>query len=506
MNVEETPLRPALFIPAPRSPQTTDLHDVTAAPPVVTGRRRPLPGWLRSYRVTAVAADLLAVGLAGATAEVVRFGTDVEPVTVVRLGLFPLLWLGVVLANGGYHVGVLGMGSEEFRTLVRAGVETLAAISFVSYAASLELSRGLVVVAVPTVVLLSCATRWLLRRRLRRRRAAGQCMRSVVAIGREKAVLELVRQLRQDRHCGMVVVGACVPDPSTADLLPQEDIPVLGDLTSAARVVRASDADTVAVMSSSETAATYLRRLSWELEGSGVELLVAPGVMEVAGPRMHVRPLIGLPLLHVEEPQFTGPRRWAKEVLDRVLAAVALILALPFIVAIAVAVRRDSPGPVLFLQRRVGRAGRPFTMIKFRTMIVDADARRIELAGRNQNSDGPLFKVCDDPRVTRVGRVLRRLSLDELPQLLNVLTGHMSLVGPRPPLPAEVAGYDDAVRRRLLVKPGLTGLWQISGRSDLSWDQSVRLDLRYVENWSPSLDLMILWKTLGAVVRGTGAY
>lgn len=343
MNAEEAPLRPSLLIPAPRTPETTSLQEGTAAPPVVAGGRRPLPRWLQSYLVTAVTGDLLAVGLAAATAQVVRFGTDVAPVTAVSLGLFPLVWLGAVLASGGYQVGVLGLGSEEFRTLLRAGVGTLAAISFVSYAASLDLSRGLVLVAVPAVVVLSCAARWLLRRRLHRRRAAGDCLRSVVAIGRETAVLELVRQLRQDSHCGMMVVAACVPDPSTAVLLREEKIPVLGDLTSAARIVRAFDADTVAVMSSSETAATYLRRLSWELEGSGVELLVAPGVMEVAGPRMHVRPFVGLPLLHVEEPQFTGPRRWVKEVLDRVLAAVALLLALPFILAIAVAVRRDSP-------------------------------------------------------------------------------------------------------------------------------------------------------------------
>jgi exopolysaccharide biosynthesis polyprenyl glycosylphosphotransferase len=312
--------------------------------------------------------------------------------------------------------------------------------------------------------------------------------------------------MRRDRHCGMQVVGACVPQPAAADLLRAEGVPVLGDLSAAAGVVRSLRADAVAVTCSSETAAVYLRRLSWDLEGSGVELLVAPGLMEVAGPRMHMRPFIGLPLVHVEEPEFTGPKRLVKNLLDRMGAMVVLLLTAPVLACIALAVRLDSPGPVLFRQQRVGQGGRAFTMLKFRTMVADAESRREALRSRNQNSDGLLFKVTGDPRVTRVGRVLRRYSLDEIPQLLNVVSGRMSLVGPRPPLPEEVALYDDSVARRLLVKPGLTGLWQVSGRSDLTWEEAVRLDLRYVENWSLALDIQILWKTVSAVVRAEGAY
>jgi exopolysaccharide biosynthesis polyprenyl glycosylphosphotransferase len=228
--------------------------------------------------------------------------------------------------------------------------------------------------------------------------------------------------------------------------------------------------------------------------------------MEVAGPRMHMRPFIGLPLLHVEEPEFTGARRLVKEVVDRLGAGLALLAIAPMLLVVALAVRLDSVGPVLFRQVRIGRDGREFSMLKFRTMVADAEEQRAALLDRNEKADGLLFKIADDPRVTRVGRVLRRFSLDELPQLLNVLGGQMSLVGPRPPLPAEVALYDDSVRRRLLVKPGLTGLWQVSGRSDLTWEESVRLDLRYVENWSLLLDLMILWKTASAVLRARGAY
>ena len=252
--------------------------------------------------------------------------------------------------------------------------------------------------------------------------------------------------------------------------------------------------------SASETAAQYLRQLSWQLEGTGIELLVAPGLIEVAGPRLHIRPFEGLPLLSVEQPRFEGWRAGDQgRRRPRPSPRWRLLLLAPVLLGIALAVRLTSPGPVLYRQERVGLNGRSFTMLKFRSMVVDAD-RRLEDLRDDNISDGLLFKMRDDPRVTPVGRWLRRLSLDELPQLLNVLGGSMSLVGPRPPLPGEVARYDTSVSRRLLVKPGLTGLWQISGRSDLSWEESVRLDLRYVENWSLAMDLLILWKTGRAVL------
>jgi exopolysaccharide biosynthesis polyprenyl glycosylphosphotransferase len=233
---------------------------------------------------------------------------------------------------------------------------------------------------------------------------------------------------------------------------------------------------------------------------------VAPALSEVARERVEVRPAGGVPLLHVPAPMLSGPQRALKGLLDRIAAAVLLLLAAPVMLVVAVLIRSGSSGPALFRQRRVGRAGEEFTCLKFRTMIADAEARRAELAHLNERHDGLLFKIRHDPRITRVGAVLRKYSIDELPQLINVLTGDMSLVGPRPPLPQEVARYDDALRRRLLVKPGLTGLWQVSGRSELSWAESVRLDLNYVDNWSPALDARILFRTAAAVVKGTGAY
>jgi exopolysaccharide biosynthesis polyprenyl glycosylphosphotransferase len=245
--------------------------------------------------------------------------------------------------------------------------------------------------------------------------------------------------------------------------------------------------------------------LSWALEQRGVELIVSPGIIEVAGPRISVRPVAGLSLLHLERPAASGGPHLLKNVFDRVLGLALVIVLSPLLIGLALAVRLTSRGPVLFVQHRVGRAGKEFKMLKFRSMYVDAEQR---LGDLHALSDGNavLFKLRDDPRVTGLGKLLRRFSLDELPQLINVLRGEMSLVGPRPPLPQEVALYAADDTRRMLVKPGLTGLWQVSGRSDLSWEESVRLDLRYVDNWSMTLDLLILWKTVRAVVLGSGAY
>jgi exopolysaccharide biosynthesis polyprenyl glycosylphosphotransferase len=503
-------------IPIPRAGNRLRAVDELAPEPAAA--RRPLRRWMRRYVMAAIAVDLLAAVAALVTAVFIRLdpvvSTAAAPLAALSplvgiaplTAVVPLAWVVLVHASRGYEPGELGAGSEEFRSLLRAGLLLVAGISFTSYAFDLDVSRSLVVIAVPLMVALGAVGRYGLRRRVHALRAQGRCLRSVVVVGRERAVLDLVQQLRRERHCGMEVVGACVPDPAGAHLLRNEGIETVGDLDHVALVARALDADAVAVTSSSETAAAYLRRLSWQLEGAGVELLVAPGLTEIAGPRMHMRPFIGLPLVHVEEPEFRGPKRWVKGGLDRLVAGLAIVLLAPLLAAIALAVRLDSRGPILFRQVRIGRGGREFVMLKFRSMVADAEARREELLARNQNADGLLFKVSDDPRVTRVGRLLRRFSLDELPQLFNVFSGRMSLVGPRPPLPAEVALYDSSVSRRLLVKPGLTGLWQVSGRSDLSWDESVRLDLRYVENWSLLLDVMILWKTAFAVLRADGAY
>ena len=264
-------------------------------------------------------------------------------------------------------------------------------------------------------------------------------------------------------------------------------------------------ADTVAVLACPEMSGTRLRDLAWELEKTGTDLCVAPALLDVAGPRTTIRPTAGLPLLHVDHPEFSGMRWLIKSAFDRTAALAALMLLLPVCALVALAIKIGDGGPVLFRQTRVGKDGRRFTVYKFRTMVADAELRRTELLALNE-SDGVLFKIRNDPRVTTVGRWLRRRSLDELPQFINVLIGDMSLVGPRPALPDETDTYGHHVRRRLAVKPGITGLWQVNGRSELPWDEAVRLDVRYVENWSLALDLQILWKTWSAVVHGDGAY
>ena len=248
-----------------------------------------------------------------------------------------------------------------------------------------------------------------------------------------------------------------------------------------------------------------LRSLAWELEKSGTDLCVSPALLDVAGPRTTIRQTAGLTLLHVDHPQLTGIGLVLKDLFDRCAAAAGLILLFPLMALLGTVIRLHDGGPALFTQVRVGKDGRVFRIYKFRTMVVDAEVRKEQLVASN-DSDGVLFKIRNDPRVTAVGAYLRRWSIDELPQLFNVLLGDMSLVGPRPALPGEAAQYADHVRRRLVVKPGLTGLWQVNGRSDLTWEESVRLDLRYVENWSFALDLQILWKTGAVLTRRSGTY
>jgi len=304
-------------------------------------------------------------------------------------------------------------------------------------------------------------------------------------------------------------VAACaagpLPDSPAADLASSAGIPLVYGLDDIVSTVERYGADTVAVLACPEMSGVRLRDLAWQLEKTGTDLCVAPALLDVAGPRTTIRPVAGLPLLHLDHPEFTGLPRVIKAAFDRLIAAIALLIFSPLLLAVIIAIRLGDGGPVLFRQERVGKDGQPFVLFKFRTMLVDAERQKSQLDELNE-TDGVLFKIRRDPRVTRVGAMLRRWSLDELPQLINVLIGNMSLVGPRPALPEEVAVYGDHVRRRLVVKPGMTGLWQVNGRSDLSWDESVRLDLRYVENWSFMLDLQILWKTGAAVGRGKGAY
>lgn len=468
------------------------------------GRRIGRSGtWRRTYvrRVAfadfgaAVAGTVLAAGL--------RFGSGLTDSYLVLTAVLPPLWMIAVRVVGGYEMRFLGTGSDEFRRVLNAGVILTMGLVLVSYLSKTELSRAYLAISMSVVVTLDTLARFGLRKRLHRVRWRGQCMSTVVAVGHEPAVEQLIQELRREPYHGLEVVAACLPGKATASEV--AGVPVVGDFGATADVVRNIGAGTVAVLSCAEMDGIRLRTLAWELEKTGTDLYVAPALLDVAGPRTTIRPTAGLTLLHVDHPQLSGPGQVLKDLFDRSVAALVLLMLSPLMLAIALAIRLTDKGPALFRQIRVGKDGHQFRIYKFRTMVVDAEARLAELREKNE-FDGVLFKIRRDPRVTRVGAHLRKWSLDELPQLFNVLLGEMSLVGPRPALPDEAARYADHVRRRLVVKPGLTGLWQVSGRSDLSWDESVRLDLRYVENWSLALDLQILWKTVAVLLRGSGAY
>jgi exopolysaccharide biosynthesis polyprenyl glycosylphosphotransferase len=475
------------------------------APRQMAGRHRRTHGWEARYRRILVLADLTVGLAAGALAFAVRFGgegvTTYNQVYLPVSGLFPVVFVAVLAANRAYERRHLYVGTDEYQRVLRAGLWLIAGAAVSSYALEIPLARGWLVVVLPMATLTSLVARFAIRKGLHRARERGEQLRRVVVVGHELAVLDLTARLGRERYHGLEVVGACVPGPPGVP----PGLPAYGNFDDVAPVVEAAGADTVIVLGCPELDGLVLRRLAWQLERDDVDLILASSLIDVAGGRTTVRPVDGLPMLHVEHPRLDGVGRVVKEVVDRVSAALLLAASAPLLLALAVWVRIGSPGPALFRQVRVGRDGSEFVMYKFRTMYLDAEQRLAELRHRNEH-DGLLFKIRDDPRVTRAGRWLRRLSLDELPQLYNVLRGQMSLVGPRPPLPEEVAAYPDDVRRRLRVKPGLTGLWQVSGRADLPWDEAVRLDLRYVENWSLSLDLVIMLRTLVAVCRTSGAY
>jgi len=463
--------------------------------------------WRRAYSAGSLALDLAAAVAAVVVAICLRPGTA----TPNRVGLAVLaiapLWVLLVAANRAYEQRFIGVGGEEFPRLMRAGVLLMAVVAPSVDLAVDEPLGGQLISAVPAVVLLSALGRLGQRSWLRAQRAVGRCLHRAVVIGSEADVLATVRRLESDRSHGIVAVAACLTEgngKAEAELT-GFDVAVYDGADEVEDAAGAVDADLVIALSSALIAGDELRRLAWRLEPLDVDVLVGAGITEFSRDRVSIRPAAHAPLLHLSRARLYGPARIAKGVIDRLGALLGLLLLSPALAVVAFAIWAHDRGSPFFLQTRVGRHGREFRIVKFRTMVADAEARRDELLTRNE-SDGLLFKIADDPRITPLGRWLRKYSIDELPQLINVVRGDMSLVGPRPPLPDEAAAYGADMRRRLLVKPGMTGLWQVSGRSELSWAETVRLDLRYVENWSLGFDLMILWRTARAVMGGSGAY
>ena len=466
------------------------------------------PRWTSVYLRRIVALDLLVGLVAGAGALLGRFGLDFRPEYALATLAMPLVWTFTLALANAYETRFLGVTIEEYRAVGRATLGFVALIATAAYATRQDLARQYSLILVLTLFLGSLAVRKAMHGWLAAHRSRGELMQRTVVIGRGDAVCALLRSIQADQMQGLHPVAVCASglDTDWNATSTIEGVPVFGAPQDVLATVDLCDAEVVAVAAHPDLAGLSLRRLAWALEERGVELIVSPGLLDIAGPRMSIRPSTNLSLLHIERPANRTRVVFLKNVMDRTLAFLLLSLLSPLLLLIAVLIKLTDRGPVLFRQRRVGVKGEHFGMLKFRSMVPDAEARLPALLVEQHDGNGTLFKLKRDPRITRIGHVIRRYSLDELPQLINVLIGDMSLVGPRPPLPSEVEQYEPDALRRLHVRPGMTGLWQVSGRSDLSWEESLRLDLRYVDHWSPIGDLVILVRTFKAVVAGSGAY
>jgi exopolysaccharide biosynthesis polyprenyl glycosylphosphotransferase len=495
--------------------RTPEFDELTTLPTVPRSLRAQ---WQKRYGTWLLVSDVIVVIAVVAAAQILRFGNVTNGSLLAGYAsvaysavsaLIVLAWALVLAIHHTRAQQVIGAGPEEFRRVWTATLWVFGVIAVISTLFKLEIARGYLAIAFPLGLFALSVSRHLARMYVAGQRRRGRFMTAVLAVGEPRSVKALAQSLTQHPAEGYSVVGACTPGvPQRGDIVvpgfgPLRVFPYEADIRHA---IAESQADTVALTSAEVLGPEGIRDLSWQLEKLGVDLVVSPGIVDVAGPRLTVRPVGDLPLIHVDKPQYQGAKRFQKRAFDVCFSLLALLAASPVMIVAAVAVKVTSRGPVFYRAERVGLDGVPFQMIKFRSMVVDADRRLAEVADLNDSVGGVLFKIRGDPRVTRVGGLLRRYSIDELPQFINVLRGEMSVVGPRPPLRCEVETYDHRVRRRLLVRPGITGLWQVSGRSDLAWEDSVRLDLSYVENWSMLSDLAIAAKTVGAICCGSGAY
>ena len=508
----------------PNTPETPMTPQAQATATQPKGRRVPATpariGWsethsrrdrphlrrdpLRVYAVRAVILDILAITIAGITGFILRWAIpfDVSVTDATYVGLVVIViasWMAALTFRGAYDTRVLGVGSEEFKRVVAATATVFGAVAVVVFAFKLDLSRGFVLITAVVGLALLLGVRWTLRAWLRHERRYGHFLHRTVVVGSGPQQSEIVDLLDRDPVAGFVVVDV-IDEPVDA----LDDSVLDGWLDEVMARISLADADTVAVAGGGQISQGVVQRLAWRLEGPRVDLLVAPTVGDVAGPRITMRMAADLPLLHLDEPHLTGPKRAIKRTLDIIFGTLLLLVFLPFMIIAAVGVKLTSKGPMLYAQERVGRGGQLITVRKFRTMIVGADQMRDAVIG--EPDTGIKDRYRRDPRITPFGRFLRRWSIDETPQVFNVLRGSMSLVGPRPVLIEELPLLGDADHRRHLTKPGLTGLWQVSGRKQVDWDERMRMDLDYVEHWSPALDLVIVAKTVKAVLAGDGAY
>ena len=504
--------------PPPALPVEQDLAETSHLSEI--SAPAPRAGWQRRYGTWLHAADVLVISAAVVLAHLLRFGTTdptlpggsagywaVSGYWVVSI-LIAASWVWFLMIYRTREPTVVGGGPEEFRRVWSATLSLFGVIAIVSLLAKVDLARGYLAIALPLGLVGLLANRVLARKVLVAMRRRGHLLSSVLAVGEPESVRALADSLARHREDGYAVVAACEPGKSghgMLDVAEGRTIPLLPYDSEFRHVVEACGADTVVLTSTAHLGPRGIRDLSWQLDKLDVDLVVSPAMVDLGAPRLTVRPLAGLPLIQVAKPRYEGAKGFQKRAFDVCFSLSALTVVLPVMLFVALTIKLTSPGPVFHTSERIGRDGKPFRMIKFRSMVVDADQRLGDIAHLNE-CDGLAFKVRRDPRVTSVGRFLRRYSIDELPQFISVLRGDMSVVGPRPHFSTQVESYDDRLRRRLLVRPGITGLWQVRGRSDLSWHEGTRLDESYVENWSMMGDLAISLATAVAVIRHSGAY
>lgn len=471
-----------------------------------------------AYRRGLLITDLAILAMTTATAQLRHLGPDADVKAAGPFGIsyfalgavIVVLWWTALQCFQSREARIIGDGPDEYQRVIRATFVMFGSVAIASLMFKWDMSRGYLAIAFPLGLVALLLGRKIWRVRLHKHRRAGRHLSNVLVVGGHRSGQDMATWFSRHRESGLRVTGVWVPDTSTPAnewlKAPEQLIPVMGNERNLFDALNVADADIVIVSDTEHLGHRALRDLTWQLEGIDVDLMVSPNVMDFSGSRIHVRAVAGMPFMHLEEPQYAEAGAWPKALFDRAFALGAIVAFSPLLLASAAAVTFTSSGPILYRQRRIGLDGEAFDMLKFRSMRIGADAELADLIKAQGTSETPLFKVKNDPRITRVGAFLRRYSIDELPQLLNVLRGDMSVVGPRPQVAAEVELYDDQAFRRLTVRPGMTGLWQVSGRSDLSWEDSIRLDTYYVENWSLTGDLIILWRTVRAVFGSSGAY
>lgn len=472
---------------------------------------------MTAYRRRVIFTDVVVVGGMVFASQAIHFkGDGGAPVSglsgfsywTLSLGLV-LAWLAALGINGVWDKKILGSGPSEYRRIMQASLYLFGFIAILSYLGRADIARGYLAMALPLGLFGLFGARWVWRQLLREYRRTGSHMNSVVVVGGRTSAVALAAGLRRAPGYGYRVAGLCLPPKEFEPLMADTEVdgfPVVGNLTDVMGAIEEAGADTVAVSASEYFGSEQVRDLAWQLEGSGVTLFLAPALTDVAGPRIHIKPVAGFSLMHVQEPLFKGPKLFIKTGLDLLVAVTGLIALSLVLLVVAVVIKLSDRGPVFFRHERVGLGGRSFRVWKFRSMSIGAEKKIDEVKAATGQAASVFYKSTNDPRITRIGRFIRKTSIDELPQLFNVLAGQMSIVGPRPLVPGEGAEIGNFVERRMLVRPGITGLWQVSGRSDVSAEERIRLDFYYVENWSVANDLLIIAKTVKTVLAKSGAY